>query len=136
MALDRSEWARLRTRAVDDARYLDNGTVRHTRHGTATTDVEDHRRGLAATDRRHDGECHALVAAARDVGLVALLVGGFLIFNTFTGTVAQRTKEYALLRVLGASRGQVLRSGRGSPSTAQPTSTRNPRSQPRWLSPT
>jgi putative ABC transport system permease protein len=41
---------------------------------------------------------------------VALLVGGFLIFNTFTITVAQRTKEFALLRVLGASRGQVLRS--------------------------
>ena len=41
---------------------------------------------------------------------VALLVGGFLIFNTFTVTVAQRTKEFALLRVLGASRGQVLRS--------------------------
>ena len=36
---------------------------------------------------------------------VALLVGGFLIFNTFTVTVAQRTKEFALLRVLGASRG-------------------------------
>ena len=41
---------------------------------------------------------------------VALLVGGFLIFNTFTVTVAQRTKEFALLRVLGASRAQVLRS--------------------------
>ena len=35
---------------------------------------------------------------------VALLVGGFLIFNTFTVTVAQRTKEFALLRVIGASR--------------------------------
>ena len=41
---------------------------------------------------------------------VALLVGSFLIFNTFCVTVAQRTKEFALLRTLGASRGQVLRS--------------------------
>jgi putative ABC transport system permease protein len=41
---------------------------------------------------------------------VALLVGGFLIFNTFSVTVAQRTKEFALLRVIGASRGQILRS--------------------------
>jgi putative ABC transport system permease protein len=41
---------------------------------------------------------------------VALLVGGFLIFNTFPVTVAQRTKELALLRVIGASRRQVLRS--------------------------
>src|SRR3954449_881970 len=39
---------------------------------------------------------------------VALLVGGFLIFNTFSVTVAQRTKEFALLRVLGASRRQLL----------------------------
>jgi putative ABC transport system permease protein len=41
---------------------------------------------------------------------VALLVGGFLIFNTFTVTVAQRTREFALLRTLGASRPQILRS--------------------------
>ncbi|HEX6021534.1 MAG TPA: FtsX-like permease family protein [Solirubrobacter sp.] len=41
---------------------------------------------------------------------VALLVGGFLIFNTFTVTVAQRTKEFALLRVIGASRRQIMRS--------------------------
>jgi putative ABC transport system permease protein len=39
---------------------------------------------------------------------VALLVGGFLIFNTFAVTVAQRTREFALLRTLGASRQQVL----------------------------
>jgi putative ABC transport system permease protein len=41
---------------------------------------------------------------------VALLVGGFLIFNTFTIIVAQRTRELALLRCLGASRRQVLNS--------------------------
>jgi putative ABC transport system permease protein len=41
---------------------------------------------------------------------VAVLVGGFLIFNTFAVTVAQRAREFALLRTLGASRRQVLRS--------------------------
>jgi putative ABC transport system permease protein len=41
---------------------------------------------------------------------VALLVGSFLIFNTFSVTVAQRTKEFAMLRVLGASRNQILAS--------------------------
>ena len=41
---------------------------------------------------------------------VALFVGMFLIFNTFSMLVAQRTRELALLRALGASRGQVLRS--------------------------
>ncbi|MCP1386987.1 ABC transporter permease [Corynebacterium sp. TA-R-1] len=43
-------------------------------------------------------------------GLVGLLVGTFLIANTFSMIVAQRTKEFALLRALGASRGQVTRS--------------------------
>jgi putative ABC transport system permease protein len=41
---------------------------------------------------------------------VALFVGGFLILNTFSILVAQRTRELALLRALGAGRGQVLRS--------------------------
>ncbi len=41
---------------------------------------------------------------------VAVLVGGFLIFNTFAVTVAQRSREFALLRTLGASRRQILRS--------------------------
>ncbi len=40
--------------------------------------------------------------------LVALVVGAFMIFNTFTITVAQRTRESALLRAIGASRAQVL----------------------------
>jgi putative ABC transport system permease protein len=42
--------------------------------------------------------------------LVALLVGCFSISNTFSILVAQRTRESALLRALGASRRQVLTS--------------------------
>ncbi|MGH3994650.1 MAG: ABC transporter permease, partial [Pseudonocardiaceae bacterium] len=42
-------------------------------------------------------------------GGVALLVGSFLIFNTFSITVAQRIRELGLLRTLGATRGQLLR---------------------------
>ncbi|MFL6073386.1 MAG: ABC transporter permease [Mycobacteriales bacterium] len=41
---------------------------------------------------------------------VALFVGLFLIFNTFTMLIAQRTRELALFRALGASRRQVNRS--------------------------
>lgn len=41
---------------------------------------------------------------------IALFVGAFLIFNTFSITVTQRLREIALLRTLGASRRQVLTS--------------------------
>jgi putative ABC transport system permease protein len=41
---------------------------------------------------------------------VALFVGAFLIFNTFSITVAQRIKEFGMLRTLGASRRQILSS--------------------------
>jgi putative ABC transport system permease protein len=41
---------------------------------------------------------------------IAVFVGAFVIYNTFSITVAQRTRELALLRTLGASRRQVLRS--------------------------
>ena len=43
-------------------------------------------------------------------GGIALLVGAFVIFNTLSITVAQRTREFATLRTLGASRKQVMRS--------------------------
>ncbi|MGH9169703.1 MAG: ABC transporter permease [Acidimicrobiales bacterium] len=42
--------------------------------------------------------------------LIALFVGGFTILNTFSITVGQRTRELALLRVVGASRRQLLAS--------------------------
>src|SRR3954447_16041682 len=45
-------------------------------------------------------------------GMVALFVGGFVIFNILSITVAQRTRELATLRTLGASRKQVMRSVR------------------------
>jgi putative ABC transport system permease protein len=41
---------------------------------------------------------------------VSLFVGSFIIYNTFTIIVAQRLRELALLRALGASRRQVTRS--------------------------
>src|SRR6266542_3703274 len=44
---------------------------------------------------------------------VALLVAAFVIASTFSILAAQRTRDYALLRVIGASRGQVLRSALG-----------------------
>ena len=43
-------------------------------------------------------------------GGIALFVGAFVIFNTISITIAQRTRELATLRTLGASRRQVRRS--------------------------
>jgi putative ABC transport system permease protein len=41
---------------------------------------------------------------------IALFVGAFVIFNTFSITVAQRTREFATLRTIGASRRQLMQS--------------------------
>jgi putative ABC transport system permease protein len=50
-----------------------------------------------------------LTPALLAFGVIALFVGAFIIFNTFSITVAQRLREFAMLRTLGASRRQVLR---------------------------
>ena len=42
--------------------------------------------------------------------VIAIVVGAFIIFNTFSILVSQRVRESALLRALGASKGQVTRS--------------------------
>ncbi|MCW4354927.1 FtsX-like permease family protein [Hoyosella sp. YIM 151337] len=43
-------------------------------------------------------------------GAIALVVGTFIIYNTFAMIVAQRLREMALLRAIGASRRQISRS--------------------------
>lgn len=42
--------------------------------------------------------------------IIALFVGAFIIFNTFAMQVRQRQRDFALLRAVGASPGQVLAS--------------------------
>lgn len=41
-------------------------------------------------------------------GFISLFVGAFIIFNTFSIVVAQRTREFGLLRAMGASGRQIL----------------------------
>ncbi len=49
-----------------------------------------------------------LKPALLSFGGIAVLVGAFIIFNAFSMTVAQRRREFAMLRALGASRRQVM----------------------------
>jgi putative ABC transport system permease protein len=69
--------------------------------------------GAAAAQEAQDqvGEALGFVRTALLVfAFVSLFVGAFIIFNTFAIIVAQRTRELALLRALGASRRQVMTS--------------------------
>lgn len=70
--------------------------------------------GTMITQQNIDDLSGAFLTALRTLLVVfagiALLVATFSIANTFSILVAQRTREEALLRTIGASRAQVLRS--------------------------
>ncbi|MFJ4873659.1 ABC transporter permease [Streptomyces sp. NPDC088745] len=66
---------------------------------------------LAAEQTKHIKEATSgLTQVLLGFAAIALFVGVFLISNTFTMLVAQRTKEVALMRAVGASRKQITRS--------------------------
>ncbi|OAR26539.1 ABC transporter [Streptomyces sp. ERV7] len=94
------------TPGADARKILDEVTPLIPEHATAKTgqalavqEADDIEKGLSALNQ-------TLLAFAA----IALFVGVFLISNTFTMLVAQRTKELALMRAVGASRSQVRRS--------------------------
>ena len=60
-------------------------------------------------DAANDAIGSFLTPALLALSGAALLVGAFIIFNTFSITVAQRAREFALLRSLGSTRAQILR---------------------------
>lgn len=53
-------------------------------------------------------EMRTLTVGLLMFGLVAMFVAALVIYNTFNILVAQRTREMALLRCIGATRGQVF----------------------------
>ncbi|MCF2528228.1 ABC transporter permease [Yinghuangia soli] len=68
---------------------------------------------LAADDQRAIKSATSSMSTGLLVfAVIALFVGAFVIANTFTMLVAQRTRETALLRAIGATRRQVVRSVR------------------------
>jgi len=64
----------------------------------------------AAVDIEHyTGQTTALTTVLLGFAAIALLVAGLVISNTFAILLAQRRRQIALLRCVGASRGQVRR---------------------------
>jgi putative ABC transport system permease protein len=76
---------------------LPSGTQVKSGSAQATSDAQDTTEGISFLQK-------FLLA----FGGVALFVGAFVIANSLSITIAQRTREFATLRTLGASRGQVL----------------------------
>ncbi|GGP72758.1 ABC transporter permease [Streptomyces abikoensis] len=72
----------------------------------ATTGKQLAKEQADATAKTMDGMRTGMLVFAG----IALFVGTFIIANTFTMLIAQRTKELALLRAVGATRRQVTRS--------------------------
>lgn len=63
---------------------------------------------VAADVARADDRLSLLRGGLLAFALISLLVGAYLIFNTYAVTVAQRMREFSLLRAVGATRAQVL----------------------------
>jgi len=76
----------------------------------ASLEVKDSEKQAAADAKEVNGILNVIRYFLLGFGAVALFVGAFVIFNTLSITVAQRTREFATLRTLGASRKQVMRS--------------------------
>jgi putative ABC transport system permease protein len=76
----------------------------------ASLQVKDSAQQAAADAKDTNVLVNAIRYFLLGFGAIALFVGAFVIFNTLSITVAQRTREFATLRTLGASRKQVMRS--------------------------
>ena len=76
----------------------------------ATAEVKTGAAQAAADSADTNGDLAILTYMLLGFGGVALFVGAFVIFNTMSITVAQRTREFATIRTLGGSRRQVLTS--------------------------
>ncbi len=76
----------------------------------ASLEVKDSEQQAAADAAETNVIVNAIRYFLLGFGAIALFVGAFVIFNTLSITVAQRTREFATLRTIGASRKQVMRS--------------------------
>ena len=87
------------------AEIADDPPAGHAGRRAATTQAAERRGGHERASSRF------LQTFLLAFGGIALFVGAFVIANSLSITIAQRTREFATLRTLGASRRQVLRLG-------------------------
>ena len=75
-----------------------------------TAEVVDHATVLAETTKDFTQEIDLVGNILLGFGFVALFVSIFIIYNTFSIVLGQRTRELALLRTIGADPAQIRRS--------------------------
>jgi putative ABC transport system permease protein len=75
---------------------------------TATTEVKSAEAQASSDSKETQSDLNFIKYMLLGFGGIALFVGSFVIANTLAITVAQRMRELATLRTLGASRRQVL----------------------------
>ncbi|MFD8323063.1 ABC transporter permease [Kitasatospora purpeofusca] len=90
---------------TDDAALL--AAVQKSFPQSDTFDVNTGRALAAEQERRIDENTKQMSTMLLVFAGISLFVGIFIIANTFTMLIAQRTKELALLRAVGASRKQI-----------------------------
>ncbi len=107
-------------------RSRSSSNIKQTLAGQKNIEVLTGRADHQGEPERHQGRSSAFFNTFLLVfGVIALLVGSFIIFNTFSIIVAQRSREMALLRAIGAKGGQVdplgARSKRCSSASSRPS---------------
>ncbi|MET4079735.1 FtsX-like permease family protein [Janibacter sp. UYMM211] len=94
-------------KGVSDAQLTDR--VREAVGGPAGTEVRSGTEHADEVASRLTGGTDVFTALLMGFALVALFVSALVIGNTFAILLARRTRETALLRAVGGSRGQVVR---------------------------
>jgi putative ABC transport system permease protein len=78
--------------------------------GAGTYDVQTGEENTATQQQQFRDDLGFFNTFLMAFAFVALFVGTFIIYNTFSILVAQRSKDMAMLRAIGAGRRQLLRS--------------------------
>jgi putative ABC transport system permease protein len=78
--------------------------------GTGTFDVQTGDENTASQQEKFRDDMSFFNTFLMAFAFVALFVGTFIIYNTFSILAAQRSKDMAMLRAIGAGRRQLLRS--------------------------